>query len=309
MIPTYNQSDSILKALQSALAQSYRPIEIIISDDSTDNLTHQQLLPLLSENIRYYRNTPSLGRVNNYRHMLYNLSRGQWILNLDGDDYLYDSTFIEKAIALTQTYNDLAFVFAKQYRCQVGTENLIPGEPPIALPETLDGNRLFLDSIFKNVEIPHLCALYNRAKALDTGFYRFNIISSDRESLLKLAAGNRVGFVNCFAGVWMQHADSASQQVSLDALHQNAAMYPRLQHYAAATKNFNPVTLMLWSLLGQYKLYYLGIGRLISGQNASSVINTLFNLLRKAPLMLPLLGIDPRNYLRLITALRKRKVT
>ena len=39
MIPTYNQSMYILDAVKSALAQDYDNKEVIVSDDSTDDLT------------------------------------------------------------------------------------------------------------------------------------------------------------------------------------------------------------------------------------------------------------------------------
>ena len=68
LIPTYNRPHYFQLALKSALAQTYPNIEIIIGDDSTDNLTEelvrQSYLPMY-KNIIYIRNSPSLGQFQN----------------------------------------------------------------------------------------------------------------------------------------------------------------------------------------------------------------------------------------------------
>ena len=61
LIPTYNRPHYFKIALESALAQTYSNIEIIIGDDSTNDetetLIHEQYLPHY-KNVTYIRNTP-----------------------------------------------------------------------------------------------------------------------------------------------------------------------------------------------------------------------------------------------------------
>ncbi|MGQ0453214.1 glycosyltransferase family 2 protein, partial [Bacillus sp. SS-TM] len=65
LIPTYNRPHYFKIALESALAQTYSNIEIIIGDDSTNDetatLIREQYLPNY-KNITYIRNTPTLGQ-------------------------------------------------------------------------------------------------------------------------------------------------------------------------------------------------------------------------------------------------------
>ena len=60
LIPTYNRPHYFKIALESALAQTYSNIEIIIGDDSTNDetetLIHEQYLPHY-KNVTYIRNT------------------------------------------------------------------------------------------------------------------------------------------------------------------------------------------------------------------------------------------------------------
>ena len=75
MIPVYNQEDYIANTIQSALNQNYNNIEIIISDDASTDNTSQIIKDFLpNQKIKYFRNQVNIGRVKNYRKLLYNTS-------------------------------------------------------------------------------------------------------------------------------------------------------------------------------------------------------------------------------------------
>lgn len=48
IIPTYNRSDSILRTLKSIINQSYRPLDIVIIDDGSQDNTKDVLQPHLA---------------------------------------------------------------------------------------------------------------------------------------------------------------------------------------------------------------------------------------------------------------------
>lgn len=72
MIPTYNQSAFIVEAVESALMQDYENLEVIVLDDCSDDNT-QKLLQAFNSDSRFYyhRNKKNIGRVKNYRKLLY----------------------------------------------------------------------------------------------------------------------------------------------------------------------------------------------------------------------------------------------
>ena len=95
MIPTFNQEKFIAKAIESALMQDYPNLEIIVSDDCSTDSTPRVVKGYLADNrLRYYKNEKNLGRIGNYRKTLYERVTGEWTLNLDGDDYLYENSVI-----------------------------------------------------------------------------------------------------------------------------------------------------------------------------------------------------------------------
>lgn len=89
-IPTYNRANSYLRcSLRSAVSQTYKNIEIIVSDNcSTDN-TESVVKEFDDPRIRYYRQKENIGPVNN-RNFCLEQSQGQYCLLLLDDDEIDD---------------------------------------------------------------------------------------------------------------------------------------------------------------------------------------------------------------------------
>lgn len=84
MIPTYNQPEFLSEAVDSAPAQTYPNMEIIIADDASTEAACRDILATYENNprVRVCRNESSLGRVVNYQKTLYKRAQGDWDLNL-----------------------------------------------------------------------------------------------------------------------------------------------------------------------------------------------------------------------------------
>jgi len=103
IIPVYNRREMVVEATESVLAQTYRPIEIIISDDGSTDETPEAAQSLVEKHpnaIRYVRNenrgpgpAREAGRV---------LARGEFIEYLDSDDLLLPRKFEVQVQALRE---------------------------------------------------------------------------------------------------------------------------------------------------------------------------------------------------------------
>ena len=51
IIPTFNRPEQVIRAIESALSQSYKPIEIIVIDDGSDESFKKELRSLKSRGI------------------------------------------------------------------------------------------------------------------------------------------------------------------------------------------------------------------------------------------------------------------
>ncbi|OLO37216.1 hypothetical protein BTR23_13910 [Alkalihalophilus pseudofirmus] len=101
LIPAYNQPLFLKYALESVLVQTYKNIEIIIGDDSTNHKVEQILFPYLMQhsNIKYFKNyKKSKGDIgiDNFNACL-KAARGEYINFLNHDD-LFKKEKIEKMI-------------------------------------------------------------------------------------------------------------------------------------------------------------------------------------------------------------------
>lgn len=86
-IPTYNGGGRILKALQSIWDQHYPNIEIVISDNCSQDHTAELLGSLVAEHreVRYYRQRQNIGLVGNFEFVLRQAS-GKYFMWVADDD-------------------------------------------------------------------------------------------------------------------------------------------------------------------------------------------------------------------------------
>jgi glycosyltransferase involved in cell wall biosynthesis len=113
-IPTCNRPGLVRQAIDSARAQTYRSIEIIVSDDSTNKDTEQALTDLIRPGIvRYVHNNRPLGQAGNI-NQLFDLSRGELLLLLHDDDLLLPESVADLAECFAASLG-VTSAYGKQY--------------------------------------------------------------------------------------------------------------------------------------------------------------------------------------------------
>jgi len=85
IIPTYNRSERVVRAVRSVLDQSFKDLEILVVDDGSTDETEASLVPYGSS-IKYVRQPANRG-VSAARNKGIGHSSGTWIAFLDSDDY------------------------------------------------------------------------------------------------------------------------------------------------------------------------------------------------------------------------------
>lgn len=90
-ILTYNQVNTVEESIASALAQTYSPLEIIISDDCSSDETWEIINRTVSNyhgphSIVLNRNEKNMGIAAHCSKVFRQLSRGEWIIGAAGDD-------------------------------------------------------------------------------------------------------------------------------------------------------------------------------------------------------------------------------
>lgn len=98
LIPVYNRKEYVVQAIKSALAQTYKNIEVIISDNNSTDGTWEVLEDwgMSDSRLHIFRNKKNIGPVRNWKRCI-DEAKGQYIKILWSDDWM-EPTFIEKAI-------------------------------------------------------------------------------------------------------------------------------------------------------------------------------------------------------------------
>jgi hypothetical protein len=90
-VPTYNRADSLRRALGSVLGQTHRRLELVISDNASNDATEQLCRSLAAgdERVRYLRQPVNAGPTANFNR-LFEEMRGEYVMVLSDDDWLDD---------------------------------------------------------------------------------------------------------------------------------------------------------------------------------------------------------------------------
>ncbi|MBN2125042.1 MAG: glycosyltransferase family 2 protein [Deltaproteobacteria bacterium] len=257
-ITCYNEASYLPQAIESALSQDYPNLEVVVSDNASEDDTREVVGPFLGDSrVFYFRNETNLGFVRNYRRALYEHATGDYVLHLDGDDFLTDSRYIGDAMDLIRRHG-LVMVFARARTFFENRNQYVEDKVNRNLPEVMDGNWLFLN-YFKGYSIPLLTVVHDRRQAMKIGFYnKEGLLSSDWESALRLMLGRRVGFKNRFVGVWRRHGSNLSQTRELGILLSNTAYIESPYQFALKARCFPRPVLDKWRLR-MLKRYFVSL--------------------------------------------------
>jgi len=247
LIPTYNQREYIVKAIESALQQDYEPLEVIVGDDCSSDGTKALVMSTFSDTrLKYFRNEVNIGRVANYRATL-SRATGDWAINLDGDDYFTNPSYIRKAVDRARTREDIALVFGRRY---TDSEGRVDPDARAGrnekLRDVMDGNEVFLALADYSIVINHMTCLYRRELAVSLSFYRLDIISADWESIYRMVIGRKVGFIDEYCGAWRRHGANASRSFNERGILNNYQLCTSLRDAAAGSGLFSLRQLSKW---------------------------------------------------------------
>ena len=105
LIPVYNREEFIAECIQSALNQTYKNLEIIIADNSSDDGTWEicQHFAALDRRIRIFQNSRNIGPVKNWQKCIIE-AKGEIIKFLFSDDIIFPE-FLESTVPYLHNSN------------------------------------------------------------------------------------------------------------------------------------------------------------------------------------------------------------
>lgn len=238
MIPTYNQAEYIGEAIESALAQDYPNLEVVVTDDCSTDSTPSIVKKYQSDpRFIYHRNETNLGRVGNYHNTAHNVASGEWIVNLDGDDYYESTHFVNDAITsllkVQECYPEKNIV-AYCYR-----HPLLEKISKIITAEQIDENSLLISGkdYFLNYDkvgsFGHLNTIYRRDIGLKIGMYLIPYQACDFHSIIRIILTGDVILDRRKIACWRVHGENATIRQSEDKQRQAMLTFDAIEEFAS----------------------------------------------------------------------------
>jgi hypothetical protein len=105
-LPVYNAARYLREALDSLLGQDYPNLELIVSDNASDDATAEICTEYIKrdDRVRYYRNEQNMGSVWNFSRV-FELARGEYFMWAAHDD-LRDPKCVSACVAALQSRSD-----------------------------------------------------------------------------------------------------------------------------------------------------------------------------------------------------------
>ncbi|HEX6249900.1 MAG TPA: glycosyltransferase [Gemmatimonadaceae bacterium] len=198
VFPVYNGGRYLREALDSVLAQTYRPMEVIVMDDASTDDT-PAILATYGDAIRVVRQSQNQGIYPNTNAGI-RLARGELIASYHSDD-VYLPTIVEQEVAFLERYPEVGAVFASDIF--IDAEGREYGR--LALPPDVPADRpldfrLILNGLLthKNKFLRCPTAMVRASVYRDVGVYRadeFSVIA-DEEMWLRIARRYPIGILS-----------------------------------------------------------------------------------------------------------------
>jgi glycosyltransferase involved in cell wall biosynthesis len=257
LVPCRDQAGTIRAAIDSALMQDYPRLEVVVSDSGSRDGSVGIIKSYNDERLRTYFHE-NRSRIDNYRGLHHEYARGTLSLNLDGDDYLTDPSYISKAVAAYEAHPGTVLVFAKMGVLLEHTGELISETVNDNLPPAMDGKWLFTE-FPKGHTFPFLTCLFDTVKAREVEVFRKDITSMDWEAMLKLILHGRVCFLKETVGVYRRHGSNNSRTLDIDWILEGAEYVENPYAYALREHLLPVAVLKKWrsKLLKRYFLKHL----------------------------------------------------
>ena len=112
-IPVYNGAPFIKKTIEMVLKQDYDNMEVLVSDNASTDDTVNEIKKIKDERVTLFQNKTNLGMGGNWNSLI-EKARGEYIIIVCADDYIFPGAISEKAKVLDEN-SDVVLAFSSSY--------------------------------------------------------------------------------------------------------------------------------------------------------------------------------------------------
>ena len=201
IIPAYNKPDFLYRQLSSIIKQSYRPLEIIVSDDCSPRSLEEvvEKIRLQSDDqvfIKFTRHSSNLGVYWNAAYCQSQIT-GKYAVLTSHDDWFIDENFFSDAVHALQSQDNCYIAIANAALENVNGKGILmfmmnlywePGTPQWSY---LNGRSFIVNRLYVDLHPSYSSIVLNYEVLRQSDYFSFFI---SRSRLLKVAGTSRLNF-------------------------------------------------------------------------------------------------------------------
>jgi glycosyltransferase involved in cell wall biosynthesis len=208
IISAYNRTQWLREAIESAIQQTYQPVEVIVVDDGSTNPEVQKIIKEYSQVTYLYQDNHGLGSA---RNQGITASSGNWIQFLDDDDWLTPDSLEQKYKSSINTPS-VDVVYSDLYLCHENGEVFKQYYQDTRRP--LPTGDIFRQLLNRNF-IPAHALLWNRSTLEKYSGFPEHSGHEDWECLIKASMFAKFEYIDLPLGYYRQHPNSMSRNFDL----------------------------------------------------------------------------------------------
>jgi len=223
-IPVYNGEPYIFEALNSAVNQTYKNLEILIFDNCSTDRTAEIIKSFNDSRISYHLNDKNYGGLYNHNKCLES-ANGEFIKLLSADDLLKPEA-IEKQVDILINNPDVSI-------CITAT-NVINAFDEVIMKRQLykkslkiNGRKIAKKSLMsgRNFYGEPSCVLFRKDKSRQVGYFD-DILITDLEYWVRLSRVGDVYYINEFLSDWrLSSTNYTSNFLSIKDVYKNTKLF------------------------------------------------------------------------------------
>jgi len=227
-IPTLNGADYLRETLMSLLAQDYRNLDILVSDNGStdDSLALASAVVQGDPRVRFRRNETTVPIHEHYNQCL-QAARGEFFSMLDDDD-LITPNFVSELVGIAMRHPHVDLVMARSVTIDAKGALILEYATPES--EVVDGFQFVCDWLYGRAAPKFACVgtvLLRTATLRQFNGYQ-NIARGqniDNLVLLQCALGNQIGFSRKAVFKWRVYEASYAGKISLQLLMKSSRQF------------------------------------------------------------------------------------
>jgi glycosyltransferase involved in cell wall biosynthesis len=215
-IPTFNRASLLKNCIRSALSQTYRRFEILVSDNASTDDTAEVLRQFCDQRLRVIRQKTNMGLLPNWNACLAE-ARGEYIVFVSDDDRIAP-WMLQHCVALIEQGSQVPVILTLTDIQISGSERLTSAIPSRKFDTGVwRGTDLLVECLKENI-VAVMCSIMIRTDALRAvGGFPANLpnFGADMAAWASLMMNGKAGFINKACSIYSVHEASETSKLAL----------------------------------------------------------------------------------------------